>query len=740
MKTKILFLIFVSIVPIKLFSQEYKTGEVMDSITYQAISEAEILNTKGKLLTTTDQNGDFTIKGNIDTIKIARFGYKPKIVIINKNKKNTIFLSKTDYQLKQITVEAPAYSPIESITKLDLNLKPINTSQEALRVIPGLFIAQHEGGGKAEQIFLRGFDMDHGTDISINVDGMPVNMVSHAHGQGYSDLHFLIPEVIDHIEFEKGPYNTQYGDFQTGGFINFHTKDFLKHNRIQLEAGMFDTYRLLTMINLFDKNNKKESAYIATEYMMTDGFFDVSQNFNRLNSFFKYKKQLSNTTALTLETSLFNTRWDAAGLIPQRAVNDGYIDRFGEIDSCGGGQTHRNNLIINFSKKLSETSNILNLFYFSDYGFDLHSNFTFFLNDSINGDEIEQKENRKLYGYKLLYTKNLTKGNWTLTTNLGGGFRYDDINNIELSHNKNRYIILDIIDLGDIDETNLNAFAEEVLQNGSLVIKIGSRLDFFNFVYSDKKSKPYRTFNDKKSTFSPKITIAYSFNKNLQVYAKAGKGFHSNDARIIATTKTDILPIAYGSDAGIIFKPFKSAIINIAYWNLYMQQEFVFSGDDGTVKPVGKSYRQGIDFSSRVEILNNLYTKFDINYANPRLINNNLGIYLPLAPIWTSTGGIFLKTKQAIRIGVSYRYLGKRPADEFNNFETKPYTVFDASASYTSSHFEIGISIQNLFNVNWDDAQFETTSKLPWETNPVTDIDFTPGTPFNLKIKTAIFF
>ena len=168
-------------------------------------------------------------------------------------------------------------------------MRPVNTSQDVLRIVPGLFIAQHAGGGKAEQIFLRGFDMDHGTDISIHVDGMPVNMVSHAHGQGYADLHFLIPEIISSVNFDKGPYDPAHGNLATGGYVDFHTISHLDKNRIQLELGRFNTSRLVAMTNLLGDYVKahKQNAYIASELFLTNGPFVNKQHFKRYNRFRK---------------------------------------------------------------------------------------------------------------------------------------------------------------------------------------------------------------------------------------------------------------------------------------------------------------------------------------------------------------------------------------------------------------------------------------------------------------------
>ena len=197
-----------------------------------------------------------------------------------------IVLEDDIFRLNEIVIQ-PKLSAMNMISKIDLQTTPVNSSQEILSKVPGLFIGQHAGGGKAEQLFLRGFDIDHGTDIAISVDGMPVNMVSHAHGQGYADLHFLIPETVDKIDFGKGPYYSNKGDFATAGYVGFQTKDKLEKSSIGLEIGQFNTLRTVGLFNLLG-NKKTQSAYIATEYILTDGPFDSPQNFNRMNLFGEY--------------------------------------------------------------------------------------------------------------------------------------------------------------------------------------------------------------------------------------------------------------------------------------------------------------------------------------------------------------------------------------------------------------------------------------------------------------------
>ena len=300
--------------------------------------------------THSDEHGKFIFE-NVsigDSLQFFHISYKSKLLVVRDLKTPlNVVLYTNAINLNEVVI-SPKINALHLITDIDIQSNPVNSSQDILRKVPGLFIGQHAGGGKAEQMFLRGFDIDHGTDINVTVDGLPVNMVSHAHGQGYADLHFVIPETIDKIDFGKGPYYENKGNFNTAGYVNFMTKRRLENSSIKLEIGQFDTYRLLGMFNLLENNN--QNAYVATEFLATDGPFESPQNFNRINIFGKYTGIISNTDRVGITASYFTSKWDASGQIPQRAVDSGEISRFGAIDDTEGGNTSRINLLINYDK------------------------------------------------------------------------------------------------------------------------------------------------------------------------------------------------------------------------------------------------------------------------------------------------------------------------------------------------------------------------------------------------------
>ena len=721
------------------YSQIQK-GKVTD-MDGNPIENAYLINTSTETHAHTDEFGMFSIDktGLKDVLKVTALGYKKASFTVTSSE-IIVSLEGDSFRLNEVVIQAKL-SAMNVISKIDLQTTPVNSSQEILRKVPGLFIGQHAGGGKAEQIFLRGFDIDHGTDIAISVDGMPVNMVSHAHGQGYADLHFVIPETVEKIDFGKGTYYANKGDFATAGYVAFQTKDKLENSSIGLEIGQFNTLRTVGMFNLLG-NQKKQSAYIATEYILTDGPFDSPQNFNRINLLGKYSAILSDNSKFSILASRFSSKWDASGQIPQRLVDNGTISRFGSVDDTEGGNTSRTNFNTSLSKPINENTFIKANAFYSKYEFELYSNFTFFLEDPINGDQIRQKENRNIYGMNAELNKKTKLNDVNLSLQYGVGFRADATTNTELSHTLNRSTTLQQIKLGDIDESNLFSYLNSEFNFGKLIINPAIRVDYFKFNYQDKLTTDYKTQSESKVKFSPKLNFIYTENNNLQFFVKSGMGFHSNDTRVVVQNiGKQILPTAIGTDIGTIWKPFPRLIVNSALWYLYLEQEFVYVGDAGIIEPSGKSKRMGAELGLRYQLNDWLYLDTDANYTYARSIEEPKGQnYIPLAPDFTSTGGLSFQKLNGFSGGIRYRYLKSRPANEDNSIVAKGYFVSDFNINYKVKNISFGIVIDNLFNTKWNETQFATESRLQNESASVEEIHFTPGTPFYAKGKITYTF
>ncbi|MCU0376347.1 MAG: TonB-dependent receptor, partial [Chitinophagaceae bacterium] len=676
---------------------------------------------------------------------LSHVGYKTiKLPADSLLKLNTIEMVPTLSSLSEVVVNASGRQGIfKTISDLDIHLRPIVNSQEVLRIVPGLFIGQHAGGGKAEQIFLRGFDIDHGTDIQITVDGLPVNMVSHAHGQGYADLHFVIPELIQRVDFNKGPYFADKGNFATAGYVGFKTKDYLEQNFIKTEAGQFNTWRAVAAVNLLQEKqrSKNQSLYLSGEASFTDGFFESPQKFSRLNGLLKYHGQAGRNTVITALVSGFTSKWNASGQIPDRAVKDGTIGWYGAIDDTEGGKTSRYNASVSTSTGLGNGWNMQHQMYYSRYLFELYSNFTFFLDNPADGDQIRQKESRHLLGYSNSFSKWHTIGNKRAQFQAGIQSRADFTGNSELSATKNRTVTLEEKMLGDIAEANLAVFAEDKVEIGNKwQLTLGLRGDGFANRYKNHLEQSSK--NSQSFIVSPKLNLNYRLNKKVQLYWYNGQGFHSNDTRVaVQQNGRRVVTPAWGSDMGAIIKLGDKAIVQTAIWYLWMQQEFVYVGDAGVVEPGGKTRRMGWDFSIRYEPLQSIYLDADVNLTRPRAIGEPEGAnYIPLAPLFSSTGGITYKKQYGLNGSLRYRWLGNRPANEDNSINAEGYFVADAAINYTKKRWEAGIAIQNIFNQKWKETQFDTESRLQQEPVPVSEIHFTPGTPFFARASLSFFF
>jgi outer membrane receptor protein involved in Fe transport len=752
---KLLFYIAGHLVICSAASAQQKTlsGKVIDSATHVPANGVTVRLSPGNQTDITDENGRFFYKnvpGTATTITVSAVGYQKKSYLLNDfTNGQTISIAAQQTQLTDVVITANTSNPYKAISEMDIKLRGVSNSQEVLRIVPGLFIGQHQGGGKAEQIFLRGFDNDHGTDINMSVDGVPINMVSHAHGQGYADSHFIIPETIESTTYKKGMYDAEKGDLAVTGFVNFNTADAISSNTIKVEGGQYHTYRVLGMINLLGEKAKanNQSWYAASEYRYTDSYFEDPQHFKRFNFFTKYHGKLNDNNWLTITASTLYSKWNASGQIPESAVNEGKVDFYGALDPNEGGVTSRTNFNVQLLTTLPNHDIIRNQLYYSRYKFDLHTNFTFFLVDTINGDEIRQREARDLYGYNGNYVHGGYIGNTKLTTDVGINARLDATANSELSHTVNRYTLINPIKLGDITEFSAGAYLNETFQFSSrFSLNAGVRFDQFYYKYNNKLASDSTlngigVYKANNNIISPKLNFYYQATEKALFYLFLGKGFHSNDARVVVVEKgAQTLPAAYGADLGTVFKLSGNLLFNAAVWYSYLQKEYVYAGDGGTVDFSGRTRRIGFDFSGRYQPFPSLYFDADVNYAHGRAIDDPKGEnYIPLAPVWTSTGGFTYLFKNGLNGSLRYRYLGDRAANEDYSLTAKGYFVNDLVLNYTRSKYEIGLTINNLFNVKWKETQFETLTRLKNE-EAVNGIAFTAGTKFAAVVHASYFF
>lgn len=712
------------------YVQGQVSGKVLDA-NRQPIFGAHVMVKSSNRVSRTNEMGHFNIHqlSNRDTLIVSHIAHVSDTLLVSDTQAKIVFILEEKVVSFEDIVVTPSYDPSFQLVQAALQTKALNSSQELLKLVPGLFIGQHAGGGKAEQLFLRGFDLDHGTDLAISVDGMPVNMVSHAHGQGYSDLHFLIPESVQHLTFEKGPYEVGFGNFNVAGHVSFQTKS-LMDNQVKVEWGQFGSHRLFGSVNLL--NNSRHKSFLVAESYFTEGPFDSPQGLRKYNLLLKEQWQLGSEQWLSFRAMGFSNSWTASGQIPDRLVKSGRLSRFGAIDDTEGGTTRRTSFSADYRTSLWGGSFSSQVDWIH-YDFELFSNFTFFLNDPVNGDQIRQSENRKIINALAKYESNLSFQGNIIEWNLGFGFRGDRVSDSELTQTRNRQEALFQRKFGDIQEDNVNGFTGLITQFGKWNISAGIRYDHFHFTYHDQllidnKSKG-------KGFLSPKLKITRSLSDNLQVMLKVARGFHSNDARV--TTQTDTLktvPAAYGSDLVFNWQPIENVYFNFTAYHLTLEQELVYVGDEGIVEPSDRSTRRGFEAGIKMEPLGGLFFHADLNFADSRFTQLERDQnYVPLAPRWSGTLSIDYHHDSGIQLGMTYTGMSDRPANEDQSIVALGYGITSIKCRYATKKLGLSLEVHNLFNIAWNEAQFATKSRLRDELQPVEELHFTPGTPFFLK-------
>lgn len=738
-------------------------GNIKDKKTGVALENVFVNIEQTNNHTHTDVKGEFllinTPNGKFD-LEFDKVGYEKQNLKVDPSHSDTINLNMLLVAKSIILNEVSIASdkPISAasssfISQSSFINRPRNSAQDLLRLVPGLFIAQHAGGGKAEQIFIRGFDCDHGTDIATFVDGIPVNMPSHGHGQGYADLHFLIPEVVEGMSIFKGTSSPLFGDFATGAAVNFKTLDSLPSNLIQLESGSAPSTNAMTSTRglallRVPFNNSNVSSYFAGDIINNRGYFERSQNFKRMNIFSKTTFAINENSRLQFSVTGFGSSWNASGQIPERAVKSGLITRFGSIDPTEGGTTQRNNYNLNYTTKFG-SGELETQAYVCTYRFNLFSDFTFFLNDPANSDMIEQGDNRTIRGLNTQYSVGHQLLNMYNKFTIGAAFRSDEIEN-QLWHAPGRIRLTPYAHALVHQRSNALFINEAFRVSNHFRAELGFRYDYFvfdveDYLPTDSTHQNYTGFNY-QSAINPKLNLIYSVNDKIQFFFNSGSGYHSNDARSSVQEKTQHkLPLAVNAELGTLFH-IRKTVISAALWAMDLSNELVYVGDDGTTEDRGASRRYGLDLSARAQLFSWLYADADINVSRSRFIDTLFGnqktvdYYIPLAPVLTSVGGLTVKLKNGFESGLRYRYMSDRPANESNTVIAHGYNVIDLTANYKIKHYKVGIVIENLLNAKWNEAQFETESRLKNETNSVNELNFTPGTPFYAKLVLGYLF
>lgn len=626
--------------------------------------------------------------------------------------------------------------------------RPISRTGELLEVVPGLIVTQHSGEGKANQYFLRGYNLDHGTDFAIFVDGMPVNMPTHAHGQGYADNGFMIPELVDLIEYRKGPYYAEYGDFAVAGAADVRYKDKLDQNTVSATGGAFGYGRLL---GTGSQEIGAGHLVYGAEYVHYDGPYDLGQQFNKGNLVLRYSsRDADGLGGYHFGASGYSTRNLSPDQIPQRAVDQGQIDRLSSIDLTDGGHSHRINFSAGLDRQIGPGKWTIAAYAFR-YRLELFSNFTYFLDDPVSGDQFNQSDKRNVYGGFASYELSNDLLGLNFENEMGVQMRYDDINDVGLYLTRERRR-LETTTVSDVDEWIGAAYAKTSTHlNPWLRATVGARFDSINFDVSNNNAANSGKASD--TLFSPKAALIFGPFDKTEFFINAGQGFHSNDAR--GATQTfdprsgdavqPVTPLvaARGIDLGLRTALIPKVQVAASVFRLRSDSELVYVGDAGTTEPFGATERYGGELAIYARPITHLLVDADIAYTQARFRDqqldedgNAIGKHVPQAVQGVAALGITYDIPLRWEASLRVRHFGRRALDEGASAYSRATTIVNVGAGYhISKRLKVTAQISNLFDSKDHDIDYLYTSRIDGEpAEGVEDIHFHPIEPFNARL------
>ena len=623
----------------------------------------------------------------------------------------------------------------------DLRARPLSREGELLEAVPGMILTQHSGDGKANQMFVRDFNLDHGTDFATRVDGMPVNLPTHAHGQGYSDLNFLVPELVQSIDYKLGVYHAEMGDFGSAGGANFQLLKTLDKPFVSASGGANGFARVVVAGS---ERLGVGDLLVGGEAKTYNGPWDIGERLRKYSGMARYSWK-SGASNFSLLGMAYANNWRSSDQIPLRAVQDGQIDRFGQIDTTLGGAQERYSLSGDWARATGSVLDQVQVYGIASQ-FNLLSNFTYLLDDPSKGDQFNQHENRIITGINATRRYSTTIGDVSQLLTAGVQSRYDIITGLGLYRTLDRQR-LSTVRQDHVRELGTGLFveAESRWQRWFRTV-LGARIDAYSFdVNSDNVAN---SGHRAAAIGSPKASLIFAPSSSVELYISAGMGFHSNDARGTTITvdpstgdsaqRVDPLVRSRGGEVGVRFSPVDGFRSTLVYWTLALNSELLFTGDGGTTEPSASSTRRGVTWANFYRPIPALSLDADVSLALAKFTGVEAGqTHIPGALENVVAAGI---TWQPSRHGVfgsaRVRHFGAYPLIENNTQRATPTTLLNADAGYV---FKSGVRVQltmlNVLNEHASDIQYYYNSRLPGEAaGGVGDVHFHPVEPRQLRL------
>jgi len=613
----------------------------------------------------------------------------------------------------------------------DLEKRPILRAGELVETVPGAIATQHSGGGKANQYFLRGFNLDHGTDFAVSVGGMPVNMPTHGHGQGYADLNFLIPELVDRARYRKGPYHASIGDFSSAGGVDFDLVGALPNGIVNLTVGSFAFQRAL-LADTFRVSGGDLTA--ALEYYHYDGPWDRGDDYQRFNGAVAYSRGDA-FGGWSVAAMGSDGEWLATDQIPRRAVEEGLIDRYGLIDPGPRGNTSRYSLSGEVHRGGERSLSSINA-YAINVDFRLYSNFTYYLEHPIMGDQFEQVDNRWIYGFNASHRWQSHLGSVHSESAIGLQLRYDDIANglyptTELQR-------MGVIRQDDVGQLGAGLWGDTWIRfSDEWRMNVGLRADYYG---ADVEAYlPVNSGDADDWMLNPKLSLVYRPWASTEFSLNAGSGFHSNDARgatirIDPVTGEPVQPVnplvrARGVDLGV--RTFTQGVYHATltgFW-LELDSELLFVGDGGTTEANRPSRRVGVEWTNFWQLSRVVGVDFDLTWTNAEFTDDDpAGNDIPGAIVTTIASGVTVSDLGRWFGALRLRYFSGGPLTEDGSVTWGPTALVNGRIGYNlSDRLKLVLDAFNLLGREDDDIAYYYASRLPGEPlDGIEDVHFHP--------------
>jgi TonB-dependent Receptor Plug Domain len=653
---------------------------------------------------------------------------------------NTLLLQQMVVYGRENNLEGMADSPSQGeVGTAEIEDRPFLRRGELLEVIPGLIVTQHSGDGKANQYFLRGFNLDHGTDFATTVDGMPVNLPSNAHGQGYSDLNFIIPELIQSITYQKGTYYAENGDFSAAGAAQFHLMDSLERGFVKIEIAPADNYYRAVAAD--SVRTAGGATTFALEYGYDDGPWDNPEHANHISTYGRRVwSEGDNEFAVTVIA--YHAAWNSTDQVPERAIDEGVISRFGALDPSDGGTSMRANLDFNWVHNGPDSRTQLNA-YAQYYRLGLDSDFTYFLVDPVHGDQFAQRDRRGTFGGSGSHDWTLKIAGKDVKTTVGFEDRADTIN-LGLFHTEDRGVI-NPVDLSAVHEYSAGVYVRsEIHLSDWFRVEGGLRADGADFIVDDSISQ--NSGQKAAGILSPKLTMVLGPWAKTEFYLDAGDGFHSNDARGTvehldpadgsATSPVTPLVRAEGAEMGVRTSYLPGLVSTVSIWGLDLGSELTFDGDTGETDPSGATRRYGVEFANFYHLSKAVALDGDIAFTHARYLQDtNGGSYIANSIGTVVSGGATVNFGRGWFGSLRARYFGPQPIVETGAVNEPSSLTFNGRLGWRGRDWEVSVDVLNLLNRENDDIAYDYVSRLPGEPAAgVNDVHLHPAEPRTARL------